>query len=171
MNANWYVLRSKPCKELFLAGELLARKLEAYCPVLHVKPVNPRARKIKPYFPGYLFIHIDVQNVKLSSICWMPGAIGPVCMGEEPASVPDELVRAIRKKVDAINANGGEVLAGLRAGDKVLVEDGPFAGYHGIFDSRLPGNDRVRILLDLLKNRQMRLDLPVSQVKQIETAR
>ena len=169
MNANWYVLRSKPCKELFLAGELLARNLEAYCPVLHVKPVNPRARKIKPYFPGYLFICMDLQSANLSSISWMPGAIGPVCMGDELASVPDELVRMVRKKVDAINAAGGEVLAGLQAGDKVLVEDGPFAGYQGIFDSRLPGNNRVRILLDLLKNRQMRLDLPVSLVKRIET--
>jgi transcriptional antiterminator RfaH len=170
VNANWYVLHSKPRKELFLAGELLARNLEAFCPVLHVKPVNPRASKIKPYFPGYLFIRLDLPSANLSSISWMPGVVGLVSMGGEPASVPDELVHALRKKVDVMNATGQveDSSMGLRSGDKVLVEDGPFAGYQGIFDSRLPGNDRVRILLDLLKNRQMRLDLPVSLLKRLE---
>lgn len=171
MNANWYVLRSKPHKELFLAGELLARDFEVFCPMLHIKPVNPRSRKIRAYFPGYLFVYTDLQNANLSSISWIPGAVGLVTIGAEPASVPDELVRAIRKKVEAINAAGNQAPPGLQAGDKVLVEDGPFAGYQGIFDSRLPGNDRVRILLDLLKQRQMRLDLPASLVKRVETDR
>jgi len=171
MNANWYVLRSKPFKELFLAGELLARKLEAFCPIYYLKPVNPRARKIRPYFPGYLFIYVDLRSTNLSSLSWMPGAFGLVSFGSEPASVPDELIRVIRKKLDAINRTGGELLVGLQPGDKVLVEDGPFAGYQGIFDTRLPGNDRVRILLDLLKQRQMRVDLPVGMIKRIETTR
>ncbi len=169
MNANWYVLRSKPRKELYLAGELLARNLETFCPILHVKPVNPRASKIKPYFPGYLFIHIDLQSINLSSILWMPGMVGPVWMGNEPAFVPDELVRTVRKKVDEINAAGSKIWAGMQVGDRVLVEDGPFVGYQGIFDGRLSGDDRVRILLDLVKNRQMRLDLSVSQIKHVKT--
>ena len=101
MNEKWYVLRSKPHKELFLAGELLTRNFEVFCPVLYVKPVNPRARKIKPYFPGYLFIYTDLQSANLSSLSWMPGTVGLVTFGAEPAFVPDELVRAIRKKVDA----------------------------------------------------------------------
>jgi transcriptional antiterminator RfaH len=174
MNTNWYVLHSKPHKELFLAGELIARNFEAFCPVLYIKPVNPRSRKIKPYFPGYLFVNLDLQNTNLSSLSWIPGSIGLVTIGTEPAPVPDELINAIRKKIDAISAAGNKVFdakdvaQGLRAGDKVLVEDGPFAGYQGIFDSRLPGSDRVRILLDLLKQRQMRLDLSASLIKRID---
>ena len=171
MNEKWYALRSKPHKELFLAGELLARKLEAFCPVFYANPVNHRSRKIRPYFPGYLFIYVDLQNTNLSSLSWMPGTCGLVSFGGEPASVPDELIHVIRKKLDAITRGGGEQLAGYQPGDKVLVEDGPFAGYQGIFDSRLPGDDRVRILLDLLQQRQMRVDLPVGMVKRVETTR
>lgn len=169
MDAKWYVLHSKSCKELFLARELAARNFETYLPVLYVKPVNPRAHKIKPYFPGYLFVRINPQSTNLSSFSWIPGVSGFVSFGGEPSFIPDELIYAIRKKVDKINTVG-EVLAGLQSGDRVLVEDGPFAGYQGIFDSQLPGDNRVRILLDLLKNRQMRLDLPVSLVKRIKTS-
>jgi transcription antitermination factor NusG len=168
MKAYWYVLHSKPRRELFLVGELLARNIETFCPLLYLKPVNPRARKIKPYFPGYLFVHIDLQSTNISSLSWMPGVSGLVSFGVDPAFVPNELIDVIRKKVDRINRVGSELPMGLQAGDKVLVEDGPFAGYQGVFDSRLPGDDRVRILLDLLKQRQMRVDLPVAMVKRVD---
>lgn len=165
MSANWYVLRSKPRKEDFLYGQLRARKIEAYYPKVRVQPVNPRARKSKPYFPGYLFIHIDLEEENLSSLQWMPGATGLVSFGNEPSWVPEALVNTIQKQVARINAAGGENLAGLTSGDEVIIEDGPFAGYKAIFDLSLPGNERVRVLLQLLEDQNMRLELPASQVK------
>lgn len=165
MSANWYVLRSKPRKEDFLYGQLRARKIEAYYPKVRVQPVNPRARKSKPYFPGYLFIHIDLEEENLSSLQWMPGTTGLVSFGNEPSWVPEALVNTIQKQVARINAAGGENLAGLTSGDEVIIEDGPFAGYKAIFDLSLPGNERVRVLLQLLEDQNMRLELPASQVK------
>ena len=165
MAVSWYVLRSKPHKEDFLYGQLLARKIEAYYPTVRVQPVNPRARKNRPYFPGYLFIHIDLEQENLSVFRWMPGAIGLVSFGNEPSWVPDEVVNTIRKQVSAINAAGGENLAEFASGDEVIIQDGPFDGYKAVFDLSLPGHERVRVLLKLLKDQNMRLELPVGQVK------
>ncbi len=165
MVASWYVLRSKPRKEDFLYRQLQARKIEAYYPKVRVQPVNPRARKIKPYFPGYLFVYIDLEHENLSALKWMPGARGLVSFGGEPSWVPDSLVSTLRKEVARINAAGGENLAGLKSGDEVIIQDGPFAGYKAIFDLSLPGNERVRILLKLLEDQNMRLELPAGQVK------
>ena len=167
MASGWYVLRSKPRKEDFLYGQLQARKIEAYYPKLRVQPVNPRARKSKPYFPGYLFIYIDLEQENLSALQWMSGAIGLVTFGKEPSWVPDALVSTIRKQVATINAAGGENLIGLRlrSGDEVIIQDGPFAGYKAVFDMSLSGNERVLVLLQLLENQNMRLELPASQVK------
>jgi len=169
MAVHWYVLRSKPRKEDFLHGQLQSREIEVYYPAVRVQPVNPRARKYKPYFPGYLFINVDLEQEKLSALKWMPGAVGLVAFGKELARVSDELVNTIRKQVSAVNAAGGENLAGLVSGDEVIIQDGPFAGYNAIFDLSLPDNERVRVLLNLLKDQNMRLELPGSQVRKRKT--
>ena len=166
MTSAWYVLHSKPNKEEFLYDQLMANRLEAFCPHIRVQPVNPRARKIKPYFPGYIFVLLDLENVKTSALGWMPGANGLVSFDGCPADVPESLVQAIRRRVNEINAAGGELLESLRSGETVVIQDGPFAGYQAIFDSRISGADRVRVMLTLLKNRQVPLELSAGQIRQ-----
>jgi transcription antitermination factor NusG len=165
MPATWYVLRSKPNKEDFFYGQLLAHRVEVFYPCIRVQAVNPRARKVRPYFPGYLFIHVDLQNVTASFLNWMPGSGGLVAFDAQPASVPDALVAAIRRRVDEINQAGGEQLYGLQPGEPVLIQDGPFAGQEAIFDARISGNERVRVLLKLLRGRQVPLELPSGQIE------
>jgi transcriptional antiterminator RfaH len=167
----WYALRSKPNKELTLWRELCARGLECFYPQLRVRPVNPRSRNVRPYFPGYLFLHADIERIGVSTFQWMPFSVGLVSFGGEPASVPDNLINAIRKRVDEINAAGGEQLEGLKRGEVVVIQDGPFDGYEAIFDARLPGSDRVRVFLKLLEVRQMKLELPANQIQRLRQKR
>ena len=166
MTSAWYVLHSKPNKEEFLFDQLQANRMEAFCPHIRVQPVNPRARKVKPYFPGYVFVWLDLENVKTSALGWMPGASRLVSFDGHPADVPENLVQAIRRRVNEINDAGGELLESLRPGEKVVIQDGPFAGYQAIYDSRLSGVDRVRVLLTLLQKRQVPLELAVGQIRQ-----
>lgn len=171
MPMQWYVLRSKPHKEVFLWEQLLARGIETYYSQIRVQPVNPRSRKVRPYFPGYLFVHVDLEQVTQSTLRWMPGAVGLVMFDGQPPVVPDGLIQAIRRRVDEINAAGGEVLEGLNPGDAVTVRAGPFAGYEAIFDTRLTGNERVRVLLKMLGDRQLPLDIPAGQIQRKKRSR
>jgi transcription antitermination factor NusG len=164
MTQHWYVVRTKPRKEDFLAEQMEIRRIEIYNPRIRVQAVNPRARRIKAYFPGYVFVHLDLDKSGTFSLQYIPGAAGLVSFGGEVADVPDGLVHAIRCRVDEINTAGGELFDVLKLGQTVVIHSGPFAGYEAIFDARLPGSDRVRVLLKLLKNRQMQVDLPVGQV-------
>ena len=165
---RWYVLQSKPQKESLLYDQLCLRKIEAYYPRLQVKPVNPRARKIRPYFPGYLFVHVDLKSVGFSRLQWIPGERGLVSYGGEPAIVPDAILNAICRKVDEINIAGGVTLHNLKPGDPIEIKSGPFSGYHAIFDSRLSGDDRVRVLLQVLQDRQVCVELPGRQIEVIK---
>jgi transcription antitermination factor NusG len=165
MTLHWYVIRSKSRKEDFLAEQMDLRKIEIYNPQIRVQRVNPRARKIKSYFPGYVFAHMDLEKAGTFSMQYIPGAAGLVTFGGEPAEVPDGLVQAIRHRVDEINLAGGELFEVLKIGETVMIHSGPFAGYEAIFDARLPGSDRVRVLLKLLKNRQMQVDLPAGHIR------
>ena len=165
MVAQWYVMRSKPRKEDFLWGQLRAREIECFYPRTRVQTVNPRARQVRPYFPGYLFVHVDLEQVGLSALLWLPGAASLVAFDGQPAWVPENLINAIRNRVEVINIAGGEVLAGLKPGDLVMINAGPFAGYEALFDASLPGNERVRVLLKLIGDRRMLLDLPAGQIQ------
>ena len=165
---RWFAMRSKPNKEEFLAGQLEASGITVYYPCLRVHPVNPRARKVRPYFPNYLFVHLDPESTNISSLHWMPGASGLVSFDGEPASVPDFLIDAIKRQVDLLNQASHELASGFQRGDFVLIQDGPFAGYEAIFDTQLSGQDRVRILLNLLQKRQMPLELDIKKIRRVK---
>jgi transcription antitermination factor NusG len=164
---QWYVLRSKPNKELILWRELMARGFECFYPQLHVRPVNPRSRTVRPYFPGYMFLYLPAEQAAASTLQWMPFSSGFVAFDDVPATVPLHLVEAIRRHVEQINAESGPqgAMAGLKHGDPVTIQGGPFAGYEAIFDTRLSGEERVRVLLKLLNVREMQVDLPVGQLQ------
>jgi transcriptional antiterminator RfaH len=165
MDAQWYVLRSKPHKEDALWQHARSQGYEIFYPRIPVKTVNPRARKVAPYFPGYMFVRVAIQQVGVSIFQWMPHAHGLICFDSAPASVPDELVEAIRARVYAIAEAGGELFLQLQRGDALRIKSGPFAGYEAIFDERLSGGERVRVLLQMLGDRQVPLELSQAQIE------
>jgi transcriptional antiterminator RfaH len=165
MTTRWYALRSKPRKEDVLFRQISAQGYEAFYPRIRVQPVNPRSKKVRPYFPGYMFIRVDLDEVGRSTFNWMPHAIGLVSFGGEPASVPDNLIYAVQKRVEEIAEAGGELFDSLKPGDKVRISDGPFAGYEAIFDVRLPGSERVRVLIQMLSDRHVPVELRAGQIR------
>ena len=169
MSKFWYALRSKSRKEDIVWRQVVTEGFEAYYPRLRVQPVNPRARKLHPYFPGYLFVRADLEAIGLSVFQWMPHTLGLVNFGGEPAVVPENLIHSIRKRLDEINAMGGEVLESIRPGDVIWIREGPFKGYEAIFDARISGSLRVQVLLELLGNqRQVRVEMDASHIQPIK---
>jgi transcriptional antiterminator RfaH len=112
-----------------------------------------------------MFVQVDLEEIGLSTFKWMPHAIGLVSFDNEPATVPDNLIHAVRIRVEEIAEAGGEFYDGLKQGDPVRISSGPFAGYEAIFDMRLPGSERVRVLIQMLSDRQISVELKAGQVE------
>jgi transcriptional antiterminator RfaH len=47
----------------------------------------------------------------------------------------------------------------------VIIQEGPFKGFEAIFDVKISGNERVRVLLNLLQRRQVSLELPTGLLR------
>ncbi len=165
MSLAWYAINSHPNKENLLWKQLEQRGYECYYPRIKVNPVNPRSRKIRPYFPGYLFIRVDIEAVGLSTFQWMPYAKSLVSFGGDPPQVPEPFIRALQAKLDTIQKKGGEFFIDIQAGDQVSIKAGPFEGYQAIFDTRLDGSERVRILLKMLSDHYVPVELNVGQIE------
>ncbi len=169
MNKIWSVLQSKTNKEFFLAKQLETMGAEFYLPQLSVCPVNPRSMKTKPYFPGYLFIRVDKDDLNLIKYNRIPGTVGLLYFGDDLAYVSGTIIQEIQTRVPKIAQPGVNNLPGLKKGDPVLVNAGPFADYEGIFNTRISGTERVKVLLNLLQDRQILIDLPEYAICEIKT--
>ena len=163
MAKAWYALRTKPHKEQFVQRQAEGLSVEAYYPYLRANPVNPRAASVKPYFPGYLFVRADLEFMSINTFQFMPHATGLVCFGGEPGVVPPAVIETLRQELIAMNASGRDPIR-FQRGDRLVIRAGLLEGYQAIFDTRLSGHDRVRVLLDLMSGRSVSVELSAYQL-------
>lgn len=168
---QWYVLRSKPWKETALTTHARSAGHVIYYPNIPVNPVNPRARKIIPYFPGYVFVKTQLGIAGRSVFHWMPFSQGLVCVGGEPAPVSELIVRSIMTRVAEIWRFKGLKVKEFGPGDRIIIREGMFEGYRGIFDEYLTGSERVRVLLEMLNARFVPLEIDAKLVEKLSHQR
>lgn len=160
MNTNlWYVLQSQVNKEELLFKQVWAREIEVFYPCVLVNPVNRRSKKIKPYFPGYLFVKGNLDELGYSLFQWMPYTFGLVFLGGEPATVADEFVRLLRRHLEQLNEQAKSRRDEFKRGDAIVIHSGPLSNYSGLFDSYISGTERVRIMLKMLNDRVVPIEL------------
>lgn len=166
MNARWYVIQSKPRKEVQVNNYLRSQGVQTFYPTIKVNPVNPRAAKVRGFYPRYLFVQADLETVGISVLKWVPGAVGLVHFGGEAAVVPDAFIETLRRRIAEIERAGGLHLDGLKAGDTIRITRGPFAGHDALFDAHLSGERRVQVLLQWL-GREMKVKISASDVEKV----
>ena len=91
--AQWYAVQTHPNRE-FMADSALAaiEGVETFLPALHVQPVNPRSRKERPFFPGYLFVCADLRALGQNCIQYKPGVTRLVGLDDEPTPIPVPII-------------------------------------------------------------------------------
>lgn len=158
---GWYVVHSKPQKETWLYSQLSALPVKVYYPCLRVRNKRTCSYQSKPYFPGYLFVNVDLDIMGVSILQWIPGSLGLIAFGGIPACVPDGLLQRIRHRVDEINSAEDRMQESLRPGSEVVIQSGPFAGFDAIFCTRLRDHERAQVLLKVLEDQAIRINLPL----------
>src|ERR1700722_9149306 len=148
---RWRLVRALTGREVFAAEQLERQGFVTFLPK-QLKTVR-HARKVRvalgAYFPGYLFVELDLAKHRWRSVNGTLGVSHLVGTGERPTPVPKGVVEAL---VEAADARG--VLEGppLQAGQKVRIIAGAFADKLAIIE-RLDEAGRVRVLLDIVSGR------------------
>lgn len=163
MASNWYVLHCKYRKEDSLFQFLVKKGFQVYYPRLKVDPVNPRAKKEKPYFPQYMFVYSDLTQSNESVFMRMPYVITLVKFAGEPATVPQHIIAALQTNIEEINRHQ-TTEEEFSKGETVRIVKGPFSGYEGVFDKNFSGEERVQILLTLLQDKKIKVDVSKSDI-------
>jgi transcriptional antiterminator RfaH len=161
---RWYVVQTRVNCEAKAARNLINQGYEVYLP-RYLKR-RRHARKVdfavKPLFPRYMFVAIDMATQRWLSIQSTFGVSRLLTTGEDPALVPDGVVRAIKQREDERGFVAMDNRSAFVPGDKVRILAGAFMDSAGFFNG-IADRDRVSILLDML-GRQVRVLLDADMV-------
>jgi transcriptional antiterminator RfaH len=151
----WYAVYTKPRREDSVAFLLQNRGLEVLNPKIKFRKFkrNKLTDVIEPFFPCYLFANFDKD--KYAHLITYTRGVRYIVGKKNPVAVQDEVVNVIK---DGIEDNNIIVIkpSTFKNGDKVLIKDGPFKDFYGIFEKEIKGHERVMILLETI---QCRLEL------------
>jgi transcriptional antiterminator RfaH len=147
----WYILNVKPNQELMAEVQLKKLGIEVYVPLYYktVKKNKEKVKIIKPLFSGYIFARFDLIKY-YHKIIYTKGIKSVLGNTSSIWFLDNNKVEEIKKR----EKDGIIVLKKknekFSRGDRVLIDEGSFDGWEGIFYEELPEKDRVVILLTSL---------------------
>jgi transcriptional antiterminator RfaH len=149
--SNWYAIQTKPARESQAAASIRELSLDVFLPeTKHVKRAwGKKVVSIKPLFPGYLFACFS-PSPYLHPIKYARGVMRVLCAGEVPIPLNKEIIDMLKSRVGEdgfVNIGPGP----FKAGDKVVIEQGPLHGLGGIFERELSRGERVIVLLKAIE--------------------
>jgi len=148
--SSWYAVHTHPREEFKALSHLRRQNYEVYLPryTKTIRHARKSERVIRPFFPRYLFVRLDLAVNGWRAIRSTVGVNDIVCFGEQPAPLPAGVIEALQSReteglIELANKNA------IKPGENVIVLAGPFAHQLGLCVS-VSDNERVAILLDLL---------------------
>jgi transcriptional antiterminator RfaH len=148
---RWYAIYTHPKQEGRANMNLRAWGVETFNPQLQETRRNiytgAPIKVIKNLFPRYLFAKFKASEL-IHKVSFTRGVKSVINFGGGALPIDDEIITIIKSQVSEDNF----IRLGhdFKAGDKVVIKDGPFRNLTGIFDKKINNTDRVRILLEAI---------------------
>lgn len=152
---DWFVVRTKAGGEQRANQNLTGQEIETFLPLFKnfYYRNGKMVQMIKPLFPNYLFARLSL-DLHYAKVRYTRGVSRILGNREGPVPVSDAVVQTIRDRVGKDNLI--ELEDEIKEGDLVQIKSGPLKDLIGVFQKRMSGKDRVRILLNLIG-----VDVPV----------
>jgi len=154
---RWYAASVFPGKEDVVERHLYRQGFVSFLPrsektVRHARRFETR---MWPYFPGYIFVALDIALQRWRSVNGTFGVRSLVMQGDRPLPIPPGLV----EQFIALTGEDGQLdFSGrLGTGTSVRILSGPFAEMIGRLD-RLDSTGRARVLVAIM-NGEIPVDL------------
>jgi transcriptional antiterminator RfaH len=144
---RWYVVNTKPRNEERAANNLINGGIEVLAPRLKLRKYKDGKfiQVVEPMFPSYIFVRFHPVD-EFRMVKYARGVKTIVHFGGQIVPLQDEMIEFIKTRLD--DGVAAIQKPSISKGDKILIKDGPFKGFSGIFESELDGKERVAILLD-----------------------
>lgn len=159
----WYAIQHKPAQGDRALANLQNQDASCFYPKIEVERIRgtKRQKRLEPLFPGYLFINIEQTDPLWAKLRSTRGVARVVSFAGKPATIDDAVIDHIRDSLDKVEQSGG-----IKPGESVQVDDGPFQGIQAVFEA-YDGEERAIVLMNFMQ-KQQRVSVPVSGVRKRE---
>lgn len=144
----WFVVNTKPKQEFIAEKNLISLGADVYLPV-YLKKKKKNKEKIEvisPLFAGYLFAQFSLKNLyhKVRYTRGVKSVLGSNdCIWTIENSKIDDIKSREKEGVVVLKKRKKD----FEKGDQILVDEGDFDGWEGIFYEELPDRERAIIML------------------------
>lgn len=157
---KWYVVhtysgyeqKAKAALEERVRSLKMEHKIgEVVVPVERVQELGKGGeRKVSSskFFPGYIFVNMDLDEETWHVVKNTPKVTGFVGHSTTPPEVPDSEVRAIRQQMEE-GALRPKPKVLFEIGESVKVMNGPFQDFNGTVEEVKPEKGKVRVLISI----------------------
>lgn len=161
---TWVAASTHAHQESVAIANLERQGFDAYCPMIRRRVRHARRLRdvMRPLFPGYVFIRLDLDRDQWRPIMSTIGVRQLIRFGDRLGALPATFVESLlaREQDGAIRLPRAQET--YATGEKVRLREGPF---EGVVATVLAGSDcdRLLVLMDLLK-RSVRVRVPIEDV-------
>jgi len=132
--------------------EAIANRIgEVVVPVERVQELGKGGqRKVssRKFFPGYIFVNMELDDETWHVIKDTPKVTGFVGHSTMPPEVPESEVHAIRQQMEE-GALKPKPKVHFEVGEAIKVVDGPFQDFNGTVEEVRPDKGKVRVLISI----------------------
>jgi transcriptional antiterminator RfaH len=148
---NWYVIRTQPQADHLAAVELHQAGYEVFSP--RMKNLHPKmGNSDAPLFPGYIFLHWDLESRGKPSFQGAPHVAGWVSFDGEVPYLPDEAVTELARRVEKMDSQGG-LWHRFKPGERVRVVSRVMQGLADVVEEARSPQSRVTVLMQFMGRR------------------
>ena len=146
---SWIVARNKPNQDKIALINLERQNFEFFQPTFKTmsRVQNKFKEIIKPVFPGYIFVAINLEENNWHKINNTRGISSIIVFGNEIPLIHCELIEALKHRFSLNNTP--KAVDPFKTGMNVEISNGPFAQLIGKIEE-IDADQRIWILLDVL---------------------
>lgn len=167
---KWFVAQTQPGKEALSELHLLRQNFQIFLPLYRkiIRHARRTQEVLRPLFPGYIFVNLDVDKDQWRSINGTRGITHLLTQGDsKPLFVQNEVVETLQKEQEDQGAIAlGSFANAFKAGDSIRITEGAFAEHVGVVE-RLSDKDRVQLLLNFM-NRPLEISIPLTSLEKLD---
>ncbi len=160
---NWYIVQFKRNSHRLAERNLNQQGFSTFLPLQDQtnKSGSKFLTKIKPLFPGYMFVCVDLDGAPWQKIKSTLGVTRLICQNNMPIKISEEIISALMSRCD----RSGKLLPPvvLQRGDPVKIQSGALANFIATVES-IDNNRRIWVLMDIM-GQTSRVQVPSEKIK------